>query len=652
MAKDKTKNLNRPLSVGEIATYSLGSLGREFSNNCVNAFFLVFLCIYQGLNPIIMTISFVLAKLWDAANDPMLATMVNNGKKSRFGRYRPWILGGAVVNALTLVLMFLPLPNAGIGMKYFYYIFMYILWGMSFTVMDVPFWSMLPTIANTTEERNKASSLAKLIGGLGGFLVGMVGTSIILPNVTPASNAYMVLGLVSGGIMIVFVLFTVIGNREKYVVPHENVGIKQIITMFKENDQLRAYALCLLFFLIGTSISLSQVLYLYIYCYESGADLLPASYSYTMFWVIACTGQGIAMFFYNWLTKKFPREKIFGLSFLACVVSYILLFFVFFILKPGNYVLNTILVALSGAFLMTASGLNQIGSTVMIADVVDYGEYKTGKRGDSVIFSVQTLIMKFAGALSALVLGIGISVSGLPTISELPVNKLENATYVKIAETTVTVEKDMDGNVVKYWFTDLDDYYAAIDSWYNPDMLQFATQADLDKAIEKNSNKKANKQNSFVSEPLDLYEVTGGTKTYLKSVNVYTFNEDTEGKAFAVKADKSKDVYRIKSSQDYAAIRQSYPDANAEFVGSGTGSSLISLKSLTKLRVFMFLIPIPLAIIGYIAYKKKYWLFGEKYDEIKKEIDRRRREKGFDEFGNPLSSSDADDEPESIAEAE
>ena len=114
----KKKVKSNKLTIGEIAAYSLGSLGREFSNNCINAFFLVYLCIYQGLNPIVLTVAFVLAKLWDAVNDPMLATIVNNSKKSRFGRYRPWLLGGAIVNAVVIVAVISavrPLPRAGAG---------------------------------------------------------------------------------------------------------------------------------------------------------------------------------------------------------------------------------------------------------------------------------------------------------------------------------------------------------------------------------------------------------------------------------------------------------------------------------------------------------------------------------------------------------
>ncbi len=530
----KKKVKSNKLTVGEIIAYSLGSLGREFSNNCINAFFLVYLCIYQGLNPMVLTVAFVFAKLWDAVNDPMLATIVNNTKKSRFGRYRPWILVGAVINAAVIVAMFSPVSFENITLKYVYYLAAYVLWGMSFTILDVPFWTMLPTMADSTNERNQASSMAKLVGGFGGFLVGMLGTSFILPMFAEKGmmKAYQYLGMATGLVMIIFLLITVLFVREKIELPHENVGLKYILSTFKENDQLRAYASSLIFFLTGTTIALNQILYLYTYCYEDGADYLPKAFSYTLFWVIACTGQGIAMMFYSWIVKKLPREKIYGISFLACIVSYVLLFAVFFFLKPGNgdmgiYWLNTVLVALSGAFLMTASGLNQIGSTVMIADIVDYGEYKTGKRGDSVMFSVQTLITKFAGAIASLILGIGITVSGLPSVTDLPVKDIETG---KIA-----------------------------------------------------------------------------------SVQLFT---DEEGN-FKVKDEK---VY-----QNLQAAAEEGQLQGKEVIKAGPTDEIISEDGLTILRAFMFLTPIPLTIIGYFIYKKKYWLYGEKYDKIKEEIDARRK---------------------------
>ncbi len=522
------------LTVPEIMAYSLGSLGREFSNSCINTFFLVYLCIYQGLNPIVLTVAFVIAKLWDAINDPMLATIVNNAKKSRFGRYRPWILGGAIVNAAVIVAMFYPVSFENTVLKYVYYLVAYVLWGMSFTVLDVPFWSMLPTMANTTDERNKASSWAKLIGGFGGFLVGMLGTSIVLPAFADKGmlQAYRYLGMAAGLVMVAFLLITVLGTRERVELPHENVGLKYILTVFKENDQLRAYAGSLLFFLTGTQTALSQMLYLYTYCYEDGANYLPKGFSYTMFWVIACTGQGIAMMFYSMIVKKLPRQKIHAMSFLLCIVSYVLLFSVFFFLKPGNYIVNTILVALSGAFQMVSGGVNNIGATVMIADIVDYGEWKTGKRGDSVMFSVQTLITKFAGALAALILGIGIAVSGLPTITDVTVRYGEG--------------------------------------------------------------------------------IEGKNAGQIETIQLFTDEDDR---------------YLIKNEDIYKTLSDMEEIDNEKLVKIDKNEEIIKSDSLTVLRGFMFLTPIPLALIGFFIYKKKYWLYGEKYDKIKEDIDRYRSEK-------------------------
>ncbi|MGN1316349.1 MAG: MFS transporter [Acutalibacteraceae bacterium] len=526
MAKN-TNTAVKPLSALESTAYSLGALGREFSNCCVNSFFLIYLCIYQGLNAGIITVAFVFAKLWDAVNDPMLATIINNGKKRKSGRYRPWILFGAVINAVALVIMFFPLPDdVTLTFKYVYYIVTYVIWGMTFTVLDVPYWTMLPTIANSTEERNKASSLAKLVGGFGGFLTGMLGTSFVLPIFSEKigyKNTYMILGLAAGIVMLIFMFITFIFTKEKYDVPHDNVSLKTVVNFFKTNDQLQVHALSYLFYVIGTTIAYSQILYLYTYCYEDSANYLSSSYSYTMFWVIACTGQGIAMFFYNQLAKKIPREKIYAFSFWGCAVSYLLLFFVFFFLKKGDLLLNTVVVALSGSLMMLASGMNQIGSTVMTADVIDYGEYKTGKRGDSLMFSINTLLTKFAGAVAMLILGMGIVVAGLPSITDVPI--VDNAT----GETVAT---------------------------------------------------------------LSVYEKDGK----------YLINNEEK--------------WEMVQDQEQLADKIEKVDGD-----------VITDRSLTILRGFMFLTPIPITILGYFIYKKKYLLYGSKYDEIKEEIDRRRAEK-------------------------
>ncbi len=496
-----SKTPAKKLTGFEIGTYSIGSLGREVSNNCINVFFLAFLNIYMGLDVMVLTVAFVLAKVWDAVNDPLLATLINNSKKSRFGRFRPWMLLGAVLNCAALILCFYPVSFSNVLLKYVYYIGLYIIWGMTFTLVDVPFWSMIPAIADSTNDRNNISSWSKLIGGFGGFVVSSLGTSLIIPKIAAtkgAAWAHFILGITAGGMLLCFMLVTFLCNREKYDLPDSKVSLGEIFRLFKANDQLAAYAVSFVLFVSGTTISLFQILYVFIYYGDMGGlKYLSQGLGYTVFTAVACTGQGIAMIFYSLIVKKIPREKIYGANYFLAAIGMTGLFFIFFLLKPSYSFLendkamwlNVILVALVGAFLMTSNGLNQIGSTVMIADVVDYGEWKNGQRSDSVIFSVQTLLTKFAGAIAMLIIGIGIKAAHLPSITQ---------------------------------------------SWDE------------------------------------------STKTFF-----YQFISE-----------------------------------NNEQITTG---------ALDILRVFMFLVPIPLVLLGYAVYRKKYRLFGEYYDKIKREIDERRK---------------------------
>lgn len=397
----------------EKVTYSLGSLGREVSGNMINTYFMLYLTMFIGLNAFAVGICFCLAKLWDAINDPILATLVNNSK-SRFGKYRPWILAGMILNCIVLVFMFFPIQSS-IGGKYAYYLIMYVLWGMTYTLVDVPFWSMIPTIADSTEERNSVSSLSKLIGGFGGFTIGSGGSIIIgLTFGTENVWSYFVVACVAGVLFSAMVTTMLSCNREKYVINTTNIRFKEIWSLFKENDQLRAYAISYMLFVVGSTIALVQPIYLFIY----DSQHLDFEKHFIVFNALSCTGQGIAMIFYPWIVKKIPREKIYGSCYVMAVAGMIAMFGVFFLLG-GNKLLNVIVVSLAGSLLMMANGLNQIGSTVMIADVVDYGEWKTKRRTDSVMFSVQTLLGKFAAALATLILGIAVAVAKLPSINPI-----------------------------------------------------------------------------------------------------------------------------------------------------------------------------------------------------------------------------------------
>jgi len=412
------------------ATYAMSNIGREATLACVNIFFLAFLNIYMGLDVVVLTVAFVLIRVLDSLTNPLLASVINNSRRGRWGRYRPWMLIGAATNCAALILMFLPVNVESPLLRHAWYIAMFLLWGLTFTLLDVPVWAMIPTIANSTEDRNKVSSLSRLVGNFGGFLLISLGTSLIIPKVAASRGvgwAHFVLGLAAAAMVLLFVSITALCTKERFELPEDKISPREVFGIFRRNDQLAAHALSYLLLLAGIMTAMEQQIYLFIYYGDMGGlGLLSQGLGYMVFSIIGGIGLGFSMMFYDLIVKKIPREKVYGASFFLAAIGMVSLFCIFYAMR-GEYGawgggnakwINVVLASLAAFPFFTSSGLSQIGSTVMMADITDYGEWKTGRRSDSVIFSVQTLLSKLATAASMLIIGVGIKAARLPAITQ------------------------------------------------------------------------------------------------------------------------------------------------------------------------------------------------------------------------------------------
>lgn len=403
------------LRVSDRIFYSLATLGKEISNGMINTYFMLFLTCFMGLNGVAVGFAMCAVRLATVAFDPVMATIVNN-TKSKLGKYRSWLLVGAFVNTAILVVTFFPLPfSTHVAWKYVFYLFMYALWSISYTVVDVPMMSIVPSMADTTAERESISSLSKLVGGFGGFIIGSGGSVLIglLAGGQTNPKNYMIVAIVGASILIVSVLLMALFTKERYSLPCETIRFKEVFSMIKNNDQARTFSVCNLLFTVGANVAIMQLIYLFIY-----QPYLDFGRTYIVFNVVACTGQGLAMIFYSLITKKLSRQKVYGLTYVFALVGFILMFAMFFVVdKLNNVWVNVILIAIAGSLLMIANGMNQISSMVMTTDVADYGEFKLGVRSDSAIMSLQTILTKTAQAIATLILGIAVAVSKVPAIN-------------------------------------------------------------------------------------------------------------------------------------------------------------------------------------------------------------------------------------------
>ncbi|MDR0474741.1 MAG: glycoside-pentoside-hexuronide (GPH):cation symporter [Treponema sp.] len=407
------------LSLKEKASYAAGGVGKDLIAMFIGGYYMFYLTQVQNLNSLFVGIAFFTAKAWDGINDPLMGMIVDN-TRTKWGKYRPWIFTGAILNTIVNIAMFANIN--GIGAKYIYYTLIYILWGMTYTIMDIPYWSMIPSLSGTEKERNSISALARVSTSIGGLVVvGLV--PMFLDNYFGkySVKGYLTLSVFINIAYLILMILCSIGTKEKVSVPPEKIKFKNIFTTLLGNDQLKVYVVFIA--LIYTAFTLTTGFSVYFFAYDIKNFGLTGIFS-----IVSFGGFGLGMLLFPLVSGKFGAKKTFNASLVMVICGYILLFFSTMLFGKnlirieggigGLNIANSALVsffiiAACGVLSFTGFGFVTVSATVMLADVVEYGEWKLKKRTDSLIFSMQSFMYKFAGASSALITGIGLFFTGL-----------------------------------------------------------------------------------------------------------------------------------------------------------------------------------------------------------------------------------------------
>ena len=397
------------LSFKEKASYGIGALGKDMACGIVNTFLMFYFTDVIGLAPAFLGILFLIARIWDAVNDPMAGWLVDN-THSKMGKFRPWILVGTVTNVIVLLVMFSNPGIKGAGLYVFYSV-MFLLWDVTYTFEDISYWSMIPALAEDEKERNTISVIPRIFAAIGNVTVGSFGLVIVrimgktapgtLPSPHEQGLGFFWLAVFISIVFLVTNFITAFGVKEKVVVPQEKkFKFSEIFTTIARNDQLLVILGSIPLYTVA--INLTSSLGIYYFKYDVGNEGL-----YGTFYLAAGAAQVLAMLSFPALASRFSRRKIFIVSALLPIVGYAALYLVGR-LAGGNLVLMMI----SGFVLFFGFGFSLVLTSVMLADSVDYGEYKLGARSESIVFSIQTFMVKVAMAVSGLVTGLGLAVFG------------------------------------------------------------------------------------------------------------------------------------------------------------------------------------------------------------------------------------------------
>lgn len=397
------------LSFREKASYGIGALGKDMACGIVNTFLMFYFTDVVGLAPAFLGVLFLVGRIWDAVNDPMAGWLIDN-THSRHGKFKPWILAGTISNSIVLLVLFSNPGIRGAG-QYVFFCVIYFLWDISYTLEDISYWSMIPALADDEKERNTISVIPRIFAAVGNVSVGTFGLAIVrvmgktAPNAMPTqaeqSRGFFWLAAFIAVVFLVTNFITAFNVREKISVPLERkFKFREIITTIVKNDQLMVVIGSITLYTIA--INLTGSLAIYYFKYDLGDEGL-----YGKFYFAAGAAQVLAMLLFPALAGRLSRRKVFIISALMPIAGYAALYAV------GRLAGSSLpLMLASGFILFFGFGFNLVLTSVMLADTVDYGEYKLGARSESIVFSMQTFMVKVAMAISGCVTGLGLAAFG------------------------------------------------------------------------------------------------------------------------------------------------------------------------------------------------------------------------------------------------
>jgi melibiose permease/lactose/raffinose/galactose permease len=402
--------------------YSVGGIGRDMIYQLIATFFITYIQ-YSGLGLTaaqfsVIGVLLVVGRIWDAVNDPFMGSIVEN-THSRWGKFRPWILIGALLSGIVIVIMFNFRSPAqwlgGWGYVIFFFI-IYLLWEAAFTLNDIPYWSLIPALSKNKKDRDVITTMVVVFAGIGAF----AGNAIIsLTTVGNMVRGYSLISISFVAIFLACTFLTVFGVKEpaeEYDEKAEKVTLKKMFSVIAHNDQLLWASLALMLYSIGSAL-LTALGYNWFY--------LEIGYNgtLTMIFIVSFAVSNIVVqSLYAALAKKFTRKQLMRFSFISLVFGYTMLL----TLGWGGFLpVNIVTACLFGLFVFGGQAIFYMVIIVNMTNTIEYNEYKTGDRNEAIVFSLRPFVAKLSSAIQGLVVILVLVLSGIYGMSQ-NISELEN----------------------------------------------------------------------------------------------------------------------------------------------------------------------------------------------------------------------------------
>lgn len=398
------------LKTSETLSFSFSAFGRSMIYTLMSTFLLIFYTDAMKLTPSHAGLIILAARIFDAANDPVMGIIADK-TKTKFGKLRPYLLFSPFLIMISTAALFY-VPDFGYNGRLAYAAATYILWGICFTIQDVPFWGLSAVVSPLEQERNKMISTARIFSTVGGIV-----PTVLVPVLRDGlgnTKGYFIGGLIFAVFGSMISLLAFFGTKERVEQQKEKVTVGEIVSAYVKNKPL---LLLIVASVLGSAMLMAQTSGSYLATYlikDSG--IVPKGTVQTVMTVAIGAGMMIAMVLMPVMRKKMSLKAIYISAAIFGAIIHVIMYFVGY----SNFYVFLAVLAVAGLPL----GIFNVITYAMVADSVDYLEWKTGRRSEGVCFASQTFISKLTAGISTFITSLVLEYVGFiqpDEVTDLPV---------------------------------------------------------------------------------------------------------------------------------------------------------------------------------------------------------------------------------------
>lgn len=401
------------LTTKEKIGFPIAAFGRSGIYTVTTMFYMIFIIDVAKIDTLAAGSIVLFTRIFDAVIDPIIGVFVDK-TNTKWGKIRPYLLFTPIPVCISTILLFCaPFSgdNGNTTAALIYAVASYIFWSFCFSMQDVPFWSLSSVITPNEAERTAFISNGRLGSTFGGIL-----PALLVPTLRTElgiTKGYLTAGIIFGVLGAVLSSLAFFTTKERIPSNEKNPTLGETISVLRQNKVLIIVIFCAL---LGSTMTIANqsadyiANYLVIQGYtdfdilKSTNDIVKA-YSFwiprgtilTTLTVAIGIGMVPAMVVFPMLRKKFDLKQIYIGSSIFGAIAHIACYCVFASnpSKVNLYVLWVMLV-----FMGFPLGIYNVITYAIIADSVDYVEWKTGKRNEGVCFSFQTFLSQIAAGIA------------------------------------------------------------------------------------------------------------------------------------------------------------------------------------------------------------------------------------------------------------